>query len=48
MSEVGNGGWCWLVVISVALVGGEIADARVLLESVPGLTHPPPLKRKKN
>ena len=30
MSEVGSSGWCWLAVMSVAVVGGAIADARVL------------------
>ena len=50
MSEVGSSGWCWLAVMGVAVVGGYNSRCRhrVLLESVPGLTHPPPKMEKKD
>ena len=50
MSEVGNSEWCWLAVMGVAVVGGCDSSCRhrVLLESMPGLTHPPPKKEKKS
>ena len=44
VSEVGSSEWCLLAVMGVAVVGGcdSRCRHRVLLESLPGLTHPAP------